>query len=473
MFLFIVKYDWLSLRANRLLLLLATITAFILLFALYDGYQRVAFQQRTLAEIQVQQQMDHQKYEKQIADIKPGKHFDGGHFGDPTNPFYFGNRMGAQYAVLPPAPLAIISTGQSDMYPYYYKVTLSKKQALYHNEELENPQVLFNGRFDVSFVVIFLLPLLIIAFTYNLYAAEKENGTLPLLMAQNMSVGTMIAYRSLFRYFLFNVYFTALLLAGIACFGGLGAGSSIGVVIGIIWLYTGFWFALSYLVNSFKKHSGFSATALTGVWLLLVLIIPTVISTVTDVVYPMPSRLELIAQTRDINDSIAKNNNALNRFLEDHPEFKPAVADLKDRNPNTLRNRIEAEMMVEKIKAGYYATAQKREALINNYRFLSPAIFMQQLLNKAAGTNDGRYQNFNEQVGQYQQTFRDYFEPMVYRQQKFTTVNLKNVPRFVPQQTLSAILDRASLNNVIFLACMIGLVLLPGIRKAIQRRNGN
>lgn len=431
MLLLIFKYEWLYLKANRLMLLLAAITTLLTFFALYDGYARVSFQQATLQQIAAQEKADYTKYREQIASAKPGQHFDGGHFGDPTNPFYFGNRMGAKYAVLEPAPLAIISAGQSDIYPYYYKVTLSKKQALYHNEELENPGILFNGRFDLAFVIIFLLPLLIIAFTYNIYSSEKDNGTLPLLMSQNTAVNKIIAFRFLFRYLLFNIFFSILTVAGLICFAvDVCHSPGLASVIGITWLYTAFWFSLGYLFNSSNRSSGSTAGLLTGTWLLLVLIIPTIISNTIDVVHPMPSRLDLITQTRNISDSIAESKNVLNRFLEEHPEFKPANADPNDRNSGTLRNRIEVETAMEKVKSKYAAIAAKRESVVERYRYLSPAIFLQKMLNKTSGTDDSRYKAFDKKVAGYQQQFRNYFEPLVYRQQKFTVADLDGVPVF-------------------------------------------
>ncbi|MFM7358791.1 MAG: DUF3526 domain-containing protein [Sediminibacterium sp.] len=462
MFLFILKYECLSLKANRLLTLLAVITSLLFLFAFYDGYKRITFQHQTINEIQEQEKADFKKYRGQIASAKPGQHFDGGHFGDPTNPFYFGNRMGAKYAVLPPAPLSIIASGQSDIYPYYFKVTLSKKQALYHSEELENPRVLFNGRFDVSFVVIFLLPLLIIAFTYSVYSSEKENGTLLLLMAQNYSVKKIIAYRFVTRYLLFVCFVSVCLLAGLLCFSAHSFDSfrNVVTVFGSIWLYAAFWFSVAYFINSLQKSSGFAASALTGIWLLLLLIIPTVISSLIDMVHPMPSKLDLITKTRNVSDSIAQNKNIINRFLEEHPEFKPANTDPNDKNPIRLRSRIEVETAMEKEVADYVATAAKREATVNRYRFFSPAIFLQQILNKSAGTDDDRYKKFDKAVVSYQQQFRNYFEPLVYRQEKFTVTHLDGVPNFtIANEATSSINTKNIKTDFLWLIFLVVLTL--------------
>lgn len=463
MFLFIARYEWLSLKSNKLAFLLAAIVSFVLLFALYEGSQRVGFQHQTLKRIAQQEKADYQKYRQQISAAKQGQHFDGGHFGDPTNPFYFGNRMGAKYAMLHPAPLAVVSSGQSDVHPYYYKLTLSKKQALYHNEELENPRILFNGRFDVSFVIIFLLPLLIAGFTYNVFASEKEGGTLVLLKSQNTSVEKLVAYRFLFRYLLFTGFFSLLLVSGLLLFAIdlEAAGWPLSATLFLTWLYTGFWFALSYWINSLQKSSGFAATALAGTWLLLVLVVPTLVHAFTDTIHPLPSRLDLITKTRNVSDSIAKTKSTLSRFLEEHPEFKPVQADPKDRNPATLRNRIEVEIIMEKERADFAEVLQKREHLINSYRFFSPALFFQQALNKTAGTDEHRYKKFEAEVTGYQRTFRNYFAPLVYRQEKFTAAHLDKVPVFSPMDSQPLLLtDAAFVTDVVFLTLITGILLI-------------
>jgi ABC-2 type transport system permease protein len=478
MLLFIAKYEWLLLKANRMLLLLAGITAFVLFFALFEGHRRVSFQRETLAQVSLQEKTDYARYRQQLAAANQGQHFDGGHFGDPSNPFYFGNRMGARYAVLPPRCHGYPVCRPERHVSLLLQNHAFQKAGTYHSEDPENPQVLSSGRFDVSFVIIFLLPLLVIGFTYNVYASEKEAGTLLLLMAQNVPVEKVVACRFVVRYLLFSLYFNALLLAGLALFGvSLTASfSEAATMVAITLLYTAFWFALSYWLNSFKKTSGFTATALTGAWLLAVFIVPSIISTVVDALHPLPSRLRLITQSRNISDSLAKKGNSLSRFLEEHPEFKPAAQDPKDRNATTLRTRLETEVLMEKEKAAFAAVTEKRRALVNNYRFFSPALFVQQDLNMAAGTNDEQYLGFDKQASAFQQRFRRYFEPLVYRQERFSVNLLDNVPLFLPAQK-AAFRPFASTagTDMLFLSALIAVLVLaahqnrPGNKKQQQR----
>src|SRR4030095_593469 len=89
--------------------------------------------------------------------------------------------------------LSALSVGQSDLYPYYFKVSRQSKQTFVTNDEIENPTNLLAGRFDLSFVIIYLLPLLILALSYNLISAEREQGTLAMMMSQPVALRSFVA----------------------------------------------------------------------------------------------------------------------------------------------------------------------------------------------------------------------------------------------------------------------------------------
>ena len=108
--------------------------------------------------------------------------------------------------MLPPGPLAPLAIGQSDLLPYYFKVSTDARENIVAATELENPQRLLVGRFDLAFVLIYLYPLLILGITYNMLSAEKEQGTLALALSQPVSLSTLVTGKVTLR---------ALLLVGI------------------------------------------------------------------------------------------------------------------------------------------------------------------------------------------------------------------------------------------------------------------
>ena len=61
------------------------------------------------------------------------------------------------------------------------------------NNELENPVNLMTGAFDIAFVVIFLLPIFILAISYDLLSSERERGTLAMILAHPISLKELMA----------------------------------------------------------------------------------------------------------------------------------------------------------------------------------------------------------------------------------------------------------------------------------------
>ncbi|HEV7443610.1 MAG TPA: ABC transporter permease subunit, partial [Steroidobacteraceae bacterium] len=112
---------------------------------------------------------------------------------DPRNAYGYANGLMANYAVLPATPLAALTIGQSDLLPSVLPLAPATLPSLQGSSEPENPHRLLIGRFDAAFVVVFLMPLLIIALTYALLAGERERGTLALLLAQPLSLRSLFA----------------------------------------------------------------------------------------------------------------------------------------------------------------------------------------------------------------------------------------------------------------------------------------
>ena len=91
--------------------------------------------------------------------------------GDPpsvANPGALGVSVLSHYTVLPPTPLAALSIGQTDVQPTYYKVTIHPALTFLNEAEIQNPLNVLAGSFDVAFIIVLLLPIFIVALTFDL-----------------------------------------------------------------------------------------------------------------------------------------------------------------------------------------------------------------------------------------------------------------------------------------------------------------
>ena len=121
---------------------------------------------------------------------------------DPTTP-YWAIWNTPSYAFKYPSPMMVFSLGQSEQYGYYKRVT--NWSSVYDSdlaEEIANPERLAIGTLDFSFVFIYLTPILIIIFLFNIAGLEKDLGFDRLIYLQNISKLKWLILRFLFYFFI-------------------------------------------------------------------------------------------------------------------------------------------------------------------------------------------------------------------------------------------------------------------------------
>jgi ABC-2 type transport system permease protein len=85
----------------------------------------------------------------------------------------------------PTENLAGLAIGQRDINSSIQVNTIRGLEGQKYDSDIRNPFQLMMGNFDLSFVILYLFPLVIISLCYNLYSEEKENGTWALLKTQS------------------------------------------------------------------------------------------------------------------------------------------------------------------------------------------------------------------------------------------------------------------------------------------------
>jgi ABC-2 type transport system permease protein len=453
MLLRIVRHEWRVLFSEKtpwlaLLLLAATIG-----YGVLNGVQWAHFQQSTLQNAIDEQAERYAKVKRELGAITAGNRRVEA-FADPRLPDVVGGRTGWQYAAMPPLQLSPLSIGQSDVLPYYFKITTASKESVLTSNEIENPHRLLHGRFDLSFVIIYLFPLLIIALSYNAISSEQEQGTLALMLSQPVALRTFMAGKIVLRagliigvVILFSLL--GMLLGGIHIASG-DALTRLIVWTGIVAAYAAFWFGAVLLVTSFAKNSATNAMALAAIWLLLVVVLPSALNMAASVLYPMPSRVEMIAALRTASDDAsAKGDQLLAKYYGDHPDLA-AVADVEKAANDVAITRLaiddEIEQRVRPVVDKYDIQLAFQQSLVDRFRLFSPAIVAQDALNDVAGTGSARYRHFVSLVETYHTQWRSIFAPMIIKKQRFTAAMYDSLPTFeFQEEELSTVVFRASL----------------------------
>ena len=296
----------------------------------------------------------------------------------PATPRKSGRASAAGYALLPPAALAPLSVGQSDLLPAHYKVTLASREALFAGDELDNPTNLLAGSFDVAFVIVFLYPLLILALGYNLLSGEKESGVLALTLSQPISLTRFAAAKILARGGVV-LGVTAVLTLAAAVAAGVdlstpGAHSSLAAYFSVTAVYGLFWFSLALLVNAFGRASATNAVILAGAWLALALIVPSVTALVAATLYPVPSRVEMIQAVRvAAREASERGSQLLDAYYADHPEMAPeGEVDPRDYYSRKFVVEDEVSKQVSPLTERFEAQIRGQQSVVEKVSLLVP-----------------------------------------------------------------------------------------------------
>ncbi|HKQ79099.1 MAG TPA: DUF3526 domain-containing protein [Blastocatellia bacterium] len=437
--LLIVRYEWRLMKADRTALLITSLFAVALGCGIFGGARWIKFQQSTILQLQNEESERYRALFAQAQEIESN-------FGaanqtnaenwDPRNPYYIGNTRGPRYAFLPPAPLAVTAIGQSDLYPYYFKVSTDLKQNFSNPYELENPLKLLVGRFDLAFVLIWLYPLLILGLSFNLLAGERDSGVLALLLSQPVSLRRLALGKVIVRalmVFTPVIIFTLIgLLIGGENLASLESLSRFGLWTVAAMLYGGFWFALAALVNARASSAATNALILAGAWLLFVVLLPSSINAIASAIYPVPSRVEYIQSLREASDGeVAERSKLMAAFYEDHPELAKGTVSRRDEFTLTkekLNERMAAR--IRPVTERFERQIENQQRVIGWFRFLTPALLMQESLNDIAGTGQGRYRHFSAQVDRFHQNWKDFFNPFIARRELVACDDFARFPAY-------------------------------------------
>lgn len=458
----IFLHEWRQLRTDRMAWGCVGLFLLFLLYALANGVFWQQRQRETLAATAREEGERLGKLKAQLERIESGKASAAG-FLDPRSGTAIGNTSGVRYITMPPAPLGVLAVGLGDLHPYFYKLSLRSKSFALNNDELENPVNLLSGPFDLSFGIVLLFPLFLIALNYNLLSAEREQGTLALILSQPVSLRKLVMGKVLVR-----GGALWLVAVGVTVLGGMlfGVGEAVGPRIlawlGIITLYGVFWMALCIWVNAWGRSSATNAIALAALWLGFCLILPSALHITASALYPIPSRVEMIQALRTAGkEAQEQGSRLLSRYLEDHPEFAPAAAPGAAGPPDfgsiTYAVQMDVDKRTEPILERFEQAIGRQQGLVDQLRYLSPAVLAQGALNEFSGTGLARYRGFQRQAEEFHAGWQRYFFPKIFQRAKLTSAEIESLPRFAYQEEeWGAVLIRSS-------SLLLVLLILAGL----------
>ncbi|MBM4440592.1 MAG: DUF3526 domain-containing protein [Candidatus Rokubacteria bacterium] len=284
---------------------------------------------------------------------------------------------GRQWVALPPTALAMLSVGHSDVHATSLRLSVGTPDAMTLGAPIGNPVARVLGRFDVAFVIVVLAPLIVIAVTFDVLAADREAGRLALAVAGGRSIGGLLVARLGLRAGLLVACAVAVPVAAVVARAGVPSGD---VPLLVLWAlvvmaYLGSWAAVGALANARGARSATSLVALVAGWAVVVLAAPALLGLVARTVHPTPSRPALVVAMWGAVTP------------EDVPGFYAGLRREDDALPTLV--------------ASFEEEVARQQDMAARWRFVSPAAVARDAFDAIAGTGLDRHRAFVAQVHRY------------------------------------------------------------------------
>lgn len=415
MILFLARHEWKVLTASAVVRLVVAVFATAVVAATLLGMSRAA-------------------RDREIHDLFAMR------AGQPRSPRAeaVANETG-RLVLVPPAPLAALAIGQSDVHPSYLKVTARTLDALVTGDQIEHPLAVATGQLDLAFIVLFLYPLLICAVSFDLTAGDRDRGTLRMVLSQPVRLRDLVAGKLLARIVLLAVPIAVIP----AAFGVTQtAGLHLLVWTAAVLAYGMIWHGLALLVNARGWSAPANALALAGIWLMLAVVGPATINLLITIRYPVPSRVEAAVQARAATrDATVQGSRELGQFLQDHPTSANVGRDglRQFARLQAARDRQVADRL-ERVEAAFDAQLERQRRLAGWLSVLSPTMVAQGVLLEAAGTSTARFEHFRAQAAAFQREWQRYFEPRVLDAATLTAAEIAGAPAFTYRELPASVM---------------------------------
>lgn len=341
---------------------------------------------------------------------------------------------------LPFQPFSIIAIGQNDIFNNYKKIVLYFNDSYeMSSEELVSPLEQLFAQLDLAFVWVYLLPLIILLTSFNIFSGEKESGRLSLIASQPLKLAYWVLQKIGIRFIIissFLITFTLVLLLAFRVDVVNNVNTLVQLILTLL-LYSSFWFLLCFLVNLAGYSSGKSLIILTSCWVLFVFLIPSLVNQLAKEMNPIPSRLSVINHHQAMYNEMEQNlSDEMKKLYEKHPDWKsddPVTADLSNStgwNINYLAKQYIAQIKHKPMADYYEDLVDKRNKSVDSFKFLSPSMILQSALVDMAGTSSRYYRSYLRQAQQYADTYRQYVFKRIFTNHHFTHVEIENLPVF-------------------------------------------
>ena len=308
-------------------------------------------------------------------------------------------------AIKKPSLMMPFAVGQAEQFGYYKQV--SNRSSVFDadlSEEIANPERLTLGTLDFSFVVLYLLPIVLIVLLFNVGGLEKDLG-----FDRLIHITQPLYHRWLWARFSFYFLLVALSMLTVMIIYGLitGAlGSMTGSFVGLYLFILGYvfiWFLILYLINLIGNGSFGQAIIMVSLWLVFCVVLPGTVHQLSSLKYPASYMTDYLDAAReeayevyDLSPATVKS-----KVLSLYPELKNTLY-AKDTvtDVGVIRNSVSG--ITNQLTKQAARSVEKRNARKNAYLqdiyWINPVSWFQNKLNAMCDTDYTAYRAYRGRI---------------------------------------------------------------------------
>lgn len=309
-----------------------------------------------------------------------------------------------------------LSIGQRDVNSAVQSITIRGLENQRYDTDLFNPVGLLAGNLDFNFVLIYLFPLLIIAFCYNLVSEEKEGGTWKLLHVQSSAPLKLIMQKLAVRMMaVLGVLAILLLLSLIILPIELNSGFAAVSVLSILYLLC--WFAISTWIVSLRRNSSVNAAGLLSIWILLMFVLPGIVNNYLVKEYAVPEAMHTVVEQREGYHEKwdMEKEPTMEKFWSHYPQFRKYQ--LPDAEFSWLWYYAMQQMGdddAQEHSTEMYEKLWQRERASERIGWFIPSLHAQQQFNTVAGSGLRNQLLYLDSTAKFHERLRMQFYPPIF-----------------------------------------------------------
>jgi ABC-2 type transport system permease protein len=445
----------------RGLRLMVALLALLAVVATLSGVLRQADAERAVAELRTQEQ---QLRTTLLAGLERA---DEGAAPVAARPGALGFSVLSEYVVLQRAAAAPLATGIGDLLPDYYRFDAHAAYLQQRGGNIDNPLRLAVGGFDLAFVLVFVVPVLVIALSYDVLSREKELGVMALACAQGTSPRHYVIRKLLARGTVIVVAAGVSVLLAFAILSVAGAPADAATMLAWTALtiaYALVWYALAALINAFDKDSATNGVLLADIWLLLVVIVPAIVGLTATSLFPAPSRVDLTTELREAAaEAEERAAAAREQYFFDHPDLAGGDADQETYYRAVAASEQGVATSIDPAVAEFDVQARRQSELVARFKFLSPALAFNHALAQLAGNDRPYHDAFRQAAFGHHERWRSFFVTVLHERRLLTPADWGRLPEFGWQPPAAATRAAATLPTLAVLLLLSGALLFAAL----------